>query len=70
MDGSLIVYDKDKEDAAFMPEEIGVLINEKNGGFSGTSALHVKKSVNSKNQKTNPVAYWKSSNSKINALAF
>jgi len=70
MDGSLIVYDKEKEDAAFVPEENGVSINERNGGFGGNSALHVNKSVNSKNQKTNPVAYWKLSNSKINALAF
>jgi hypothetical protein len=32
-------------------------------------SLQIKKSVNSKNQKTNPVACWKVSNSKINAFA-
>lgn len=32
--------------------------------------LHIKKSVQSRNQKTNPVAYWKASSSKINAFAF
>lgn len=70
MDGSLIVYDKEKEDAAFVAEENGLSPNEKNRGFGGDSALHVNKSVDSKNQKTNPVAYWKLSTSKINALAF
>ena len=70
MDGSLIVYDKEKEDAPFVAEENGLSPSEKNSGYSRDSALHVNKSVNSKNQKTNPVAYWKLSNSKINALAF
>ena len=70
MDGSLIVYDKEKEDAAFVPEENGLSPSEKNSQFSENSALHVNKSVNSKNQKTNPVASWKLSTSKINALAF
>ncbi|KAI9864501.1 MAG: hypothetical protein M1830_006087, partial [Pleopsidium flavum] len=70
MDGSLIVYDKEKEDAAFVPEENGLWVDEKNGASTGNSALHVNKSVNSKNQKTNPVASWKLSNQKINAFAF
>lgn len=34
------------------------------------SSLTVKKSVNSRNQKSNPVSYWKISNSRINAFAF
>ena len=33
-------------------------------------AIQVKKSAFSKNQKTNPVAYWKVANMKINAVAF
>ncbi|KAL2353488.1 WD40-repeat-containing domain protein [Cryomyces antarcticus] len=33
-------------------------------------ALHVKKSQQSRNQKTNPVACWKVSNQKINSFAF
>lgn len=70
MDGSLIVYDKEKEDAVFVAEENGVSTDETDGGLSRSSALHVSKSVNSKNQKTNPVASWKLSNAKINAFAF
>ncbi|KAF2713509.1 catabolite repression protein creC [Pleomassaria siparia CBS 279.74] len=70
MDGSLIVYDKEKEDALFVAEEQSPAaeagLNEK----EQKASLVIKKSVNSKNQKTNPVSYWKVSNSKINAFAF
>lgn len=69
MDGSLVVYDKEKEDAIFAPEqengetEIANVSISKNG-------IQVQKSVNSKNQKSNPVAAWKLSNQRINAFAF
>lgn len=62
MAGSMVVYDKDKEDAPFVPEE--GLNSEKVTGFK------VKKSVESKNQKTNPIAYWNISKQPINAFAF
>lgn len=70
MDGSLVVYDKEKEDAPFVPEE-----STTNGEHVLTDTdlrthVQVKKSVQSKNQKTNPVAYWKVSNQVINAFAF
>jgi catabolite repression protein CreC len=69
MDGSLVVYDKEKDDVAFTPEE------RSNGGSdNGTTdhsmKLHINKSVHSKNQKVNPVAFWKLSNQRINAFAF
>jgi WD40 repeat protein len=35
-----------------------------------SAKLHINKSVHSKNQKANPVAYWKLSNQRINAFAF
>jgi len=69
MDGSLIVYDKEKEDALFLAED-QTASNEQVHGEEKKASLVVKKSVNSKNQKTNPVSYWKTSNSKINAFAF
>ena len=75
MDGTLIVYDKEKEDAVFIPEDStsnSDADNEKvNGSHSvdRSSALHVKKSVQSRYQKTNPVAVWKVSNQKLNAFA-
>lgn len=80
MDGSLVVYDKEKDDSAFLPEENGSQTNgnsEKtngNGNSNGygehAARLHVDKSVHSKNQKFNPVSFWKLSNQRINAFAF
>ncbi|KAF5716559.1 catabolite repression creC [Fusarium mundagurra] len=79
MDGSLVVYDKEKEDAQFNPEEEAI-----NGNVNGTSgesldasnggahhnSIRINKSVHSKNQKVNPVAAWKLSNHRINAFSF
>ncbi|OTA98642.1 hypothetical protein M426DRAFT_17203 [Hypoxylon sp. CI-4A] len=74
MDGSLVVYDKEKEDAIFSPED------EETKSTSGEAPapkvvnhykeINVLKSVHSKNQKTNPVAVWKLSNQRINAFEF
>jgi hypothetical protein len=67
MDGSLVVYDKEKEDAAFVAEDPyeGLAPDQEK-----KVKLMVKKSVNSKNQKANPVSYWQVSTSKINAFEF
>lgn len=70
MDGTLIVYDKEKDDAPFLPEEHGASVEEKNGNVAEPLSLHIYKSVNSRNQKFNPVASWKISNQKINGFAF
>lgn len=72
MDGMLVVYDKEKDDAEFVPEEDTPV--ESNGdthtnGATG-SKFEIKKSVQSRNQKTNPVAAWRISNMKLNSLAF
>ncbi|KAH8154140.1 uncharacterized protein LAJ45_01908 [Morchella importuna] len=62
-DGSLIVYDKEKEDALFVPEDVPDTLGvaEDAAPASGTANLMkyfaVKKSVKSKNQRTNPVSY-------------
>ena len=70
MDGTLVVYDKEREDAAFNPEEEAQITPEHNSDSMEGTALRVDKSVNSKNQKTNPVAFWKLSNQRINQMAF
>ncbi|KAA6413252.1 MAG: hypothetical protein FRX48_02996 [Lasallia pustulata] len=70
MDGTLIVYDKEKDDTAFLPEENSASTEEKNGNVEDPASLHIYKSVNSRNQKFNPVASWKISNQKINGFAF
>jgi hypothetical protein len=67
VDGSLVVYDKEKEDAAFVPEE-SISISE-DGMSEGEKKLKklltIRKSVNSKNQKTNPVSYWQLSSFRV-----
>ncbi|KAL1960346.1 hypothetical protein VTO42DRAFT_8306 [Malbranchea cinnamomea] len=68
--GSLVVYDKEKEDAPFTPEEAEDKPDEKGNENRRRSLFSVLKSVNSKNQRTNPVAYWKVSNHRINNFAF
>lgn len=79
MDGTLVVYDKEKEDAPFSPEETangtgtGTEEAEANGTTPETNLkarIQVNKSVHSKNQKVNPVASWKLSHQRINAFAF
>ncbi|KAI9673004.1 MAG: ERMES complex Ca(2+)-binding regulatory GTPase gem1 [Caeruleum heppii] len=68
-DGSLIVYDKEKEDGTLLPEDA----EESSSDVDATPvepSLRVSKSVNSQNQKANPVACWKLSNQSINAFAF
>ncbi|CAO1597151.1 MAG: hypothetical protein LQ349_000578 [Xanthoria aureola] len=70
MDGTLIVYDKERDDAAFVPEESHPLVSHSKGSERNHRPLLVKKSVNSRNQKSNPVASWKISNHRINDLAF
>lgn len=71
-DGCIVVYDKEKEDAPFVPDTpdgSSTSVDEA-GGPVGQSALKVLKSVNSSNQKTNPVACWKLSNHRVNCFAF
>lgn len=73
MDGTIVVYDKEKEDAIFTPEDEEPKRSEDGeapaNGFDFITKMQVQKSVHSKNQKTNPVAAWKISNQRINAFA-
>jgi WD40 repeat protein len=75
MDGALVVYDKEKEDAPFESEESTALTTNGNADHQGRNGelagkMRVEKSVSSKNQKSNPVSMWKLSNQRINAYAF
>ena len=63
--GRLVVYDKDKEDALFTPEG-----NQESEKPSTPQYLQVLKSVNSRNQKTNPLSVWKLANQRIAQFAF
>ena len=70
MDGTLVVYDKDRDDAAFVSEETKPSRAQQRDEVNEVATLHINKSVNSKNQKVNPVAFWKISNQKITAISF
>ncbi len=76
MDGSIVVYDKEKEDAIFTAEDDEPMPPPENGdagdanGVNHAASVQLHKSVHSKNQKFNPVAFWKLSNQRINAFAF
>ena len=82
LDGTLIVYDKERDDAAFTPETPSSAptpesnltpshtLNTLNGESHPHSPLHINKSVTSKNQKSNPVAAWRLSHHRISAFAF
>lgn len=68
MDGTMVVYDKEREDAAFEAEnQIEETINVQD---DERSTLNITKSINSANQKANPVACWKISNQSVNDFAF
>lgn len=59
-DGTLIVYDKEKEDAEFVSESLR----------TDDRSMQILKSVQSPNQKTNPVAAWVVNHSRPHKLAF
>ncbi|KAL5614451.1 hypothetical protein BROUX41_004556 [Berkeleyomyces rouxiae] len=56
-DGSLIVYDKEKEDAPFNSDEEPSIVGQDIG--KRRARFKIEKSVTSKNQKTNPVSWWR-----------
>ena len=67
----MIVYDKDKEDAPFMAADEAPFARPQPAGSRTLDAgIQVIKSVNSPNQRSNPVACWKLSYQRINAFAF
>jgi catabolite repression protein CreC len=66
-DGTLVVYDKEKDDAPFVPDELASISETPN---YRRPTLRVRKSVQSQTQKTNPVALWKLCNQRINAISF
>lgn len=71
--GALVVYDKEKEDAVFTPENESDAVEDGQDGENGRiprSSFQVLKSVNSRNQRSNPVAFWKLANHRINDFAF
>jgi len=71
-DGALVVYDKEKDDAPFVSDGVGseddkTQSQEEAAVSQATFITH--KSVNSNNQKFNPVAFWSISKYALNAFA-
>ncbi|CAK7265534.1 hypothetical protein SEPCBS119000_001560 [Sporothrix epigloea] len=72
MDGSLLVFDKEKEDAAFVFDEDEANRQRLANSSEARTQIQVERSIHTKplNQKTNPFSFWKLSNQRINAFAF
>ncbi|SZF01766.1 unnamed protein product [Blumeria hordei] len=72
IDGSLVMYDKEKEEATLLSEEkIRHSTNQfENSEHKIQPSLCINKSIFSKNQKFNPVSSWKLSRQRINSFAF
>lgn len=69
-DGSLVVYDKEREDSPLTVEEEIRHLTDAKGANGRRLIAQVKKSTQSKNQKTNPVACYKVTKHRINGLEF
>ncbi|KJR80939.1 catabolite repression protein creC [Sporothrix schenckii 1099-18] len=70
MDGSLVVFDKEKEDAAFVFDEDEANRQRLSNSTAARAHIQVERSIHTKGQKSNPFAFWKLSNQRINAFAF
>ncbi|CAK7200760.1 hypothetical protein SEUCBS139899_003459 [Sporothrix eucalyptigena] len=70
MDGSLVVFDKEKEDAAFVFDEDEANRQRLSNSSEARTHIQVERSIHTKNQKNNPFSFWKLSNQRINAFAF
>ncbi|OAA61069.1 miro-2-like, mitochondrial GTPase [Niveomyces insectorum RCEF 264] len=74
MDGSLVVFDKEREDAPFVFDEDEINRLRLSGSRAARTHIHVERSIYANKGgtqlKTNPFAFWKLSNQRINAFAF
>lgn len=68
-DGSIIFYDKEKDDASFIAEDSTSAPLKVSADGTRLPRLIVRKSVQSRKQKTNPLAFWKATNQRVNDLA-
>ncbi|KAI8328984.1 WD40-repeat-containing domain protein [Chlamydoabsidia padenii] len=78
-DGSIMIFDKEKEDEAFNPDDLTVKPHATQTSSSTSSdsqwhfhqqKFHVSKSSPKVSAKHNPVSHWKISNQSITAFAF
>lgn len=70
MDGSMVIYDKEREDAPFVFDEDAANRQRLTNSNEARLQIQVQKSIYSTQTKTNPFAFWKISNQRINSFAF
>lgn len=64
----MIVYDKEKDDAPLNKEEEPLIVGQDVG--QKRARFKIEKSVQSKNQKTNPVSWWRLYSTEIKEVSF
>lgn len=67
-DGSILILDKERDDAPFVPEEDLQIISPVTRKGVRQVQLRLRKSIRSKNQKSNPVAVYKATKKRINGI--
>ncbi|EPE10384.1 catabolite repression protein crec [Ophiostoma piceae UAMH 11346] len=70
MDGSMVIFDKEKEDAAFVYNEEEANHQRLSNSDEARLQIQIERSIYSSQSKTNPFAFWKISNQRINSFAF
>ena len=70
LDGTLAIYDKEKEDGTFTPEDINGNLARISSDGKKIPRLLVKKSMQTGLDKANPLAVWKVTNQRINGMEF
>lgn len=70
LDGTLIIYDKEKDDGVFTPEDQNDSPARMSSDGKRIPRLRVRKSIQTAADRTNPVAVWKVTNQGINGLEF
>lgn len=64
------MYDKEKEDAPFVPDDNNIAPSRMSNDGKKIPRLFVTKSIHSFSEKTNPVAAWKATSQRINGMEF
>ena len=70
VDGTLIIYDKEREDGPFWPEEVSESQTPATDKEKRRPQIEVKRSLRAASQKNNPVAVFKVTRQRVNAIDF
>ncbi|KAL9086121.1 MAG: hypothetical protein Q9159_004356 [Coniocarpon cinnabarinum] len=70
IDGTLVIYDKEKDDAAFVAEDFSSPLSPAALDGRRSVQLEVRRSMKATQPKANPVAVYKATRQRINAIEF